>query len=91
MIEIKPKHTYARDAFTGALYEDPAPGRVDAVVCRRVEDYPDAIVPAGAALAWCARCRTLIAYDPTGPHGLRPRYCFQCWGIVPEPFIPPTR
>jgi hypothetical protein len=57
----------------------------DAVICRRVADFPAATPPASAAIAPCPKCGELIAYNPAGRHGDRPRECMQCHGVEPLP------
>lgn len=62
-----------------------APQRPDAILCRRLVDYPNGEAPAGADLDTCQKCSALVAYNPNGPHQDRPRICMQCGGIEPLP------
>jgi hypothetical protein len=58
----------------------------EAVICRRVADYPGSVPPAGAMVGRCLDCDASIVYDPRGPHpGVR-RICMQCARIQPLPF-----
>lgn len=74
---------YYREGWRGL--RPAAPGVPDAVICRRVVDYPDGQPPPAAALDTCTRCSALVAYNPHGPHVERPRVCMQCAGIAPLP------
>ena len=57
----------------------------DAIICRRVADYPHQVPPAGAVRGFCQTCGAVIAYNPKGPHQDRPRICMQCAQIQPLP------
>lgn len=66
---------------------EPSPGAApDAVVCRRLVDYPGFQVPRGGEIGTCGRCDQLVVFNPKGPHQDRPRVCMQCVGISPLPF-----
>jgi len=69
----------------GRFPKGPAP---DAVICRRVADYPNAQPPATATIGRCVHCHCAIAWNPAGPHQDAPRCCMQCVGIEPLPFEP---
>ena len=79
-----PGHFMGRDA-AGTLHDlgthaDAAP---DQVICRRVADFPSAIVPAGGLRAVCVRCGAAVVH--AGRFPAVPRVCMQCAGILPEP------
>lgn len=57
----------------------------DAVVCRRVVDFPRGIPPPAALVVACDRCGASVATNPNGPHRDRPRVCMQCAHIEPLP------
>lgn len=86
--DIMPDHYYARLTPGGPLVPAP-PGAVDKRVCRRVTDYPHGVPPARAAIAPCAECRALVAFNPHGPHLDKPPVCMQCCGIQPLPIEEP--
>lgn len=67
------------------LTED-APGEPDAVLCRRVADYPFGMPPSIAIIQTCVECQAPVARNPVGPHGDRPPLCLQCFGITPLPY-----
>lgn len=83
------------DVHGGKYYGVTAAGRMieigdvdrapDAVICRRVVDFPGALVPAGGAVAACTTCGASVVYNPAGPHQNRPRRCMQCAGVRPLP------
>jgi len=84
----KPGHYYGRLA-DGRLMEvsaeDVNHAAPDAVICRRVVDFPGRRVPDGALVAVCRDCQLLVAFNPVGPFLDRPRLCLQCAGIKPLP------
>ena len=83
-MKTKPGHYYGPDR-AGRFAELPA-GEPDAVLCRRVADFPDGKVPGtGAAVTTCADCGAPIVYATRGPHQWRPKICMQCGGIAPLP------
>lgn len=84
-IKTTPGRYYGRLTEDGPLVPA-APGTPDAVICRRVADYPGGVLPAGARMALCCQCGAGIAFNPRGPHQDRPRACMQCCGIQPLPF-----
>lgn len=84
-IPIKSGHYY-RQRTPGAQPEEVTAGPPDAVICRRVVDYPNARPPSAARLASCAGCGAIVAFDPAGPHLDRPRVCFQCAKMTPLPY-----
>jgi hypothetical protein len=57
----------------------------DAVLCRRVADFPHGTAPPGAHVEPCRSCGAPIAFNPAGPHRQAPRECLQCAGVVPDP------
>jgi len=57
----------------------------DAVICRRVVDFPEGRPPNGAKLQPCAECQAFIAYNPKGLHLDQRRICMQCAGVQPLP------
>jgi hypothetical protein len=62
--------------------------RPDIIVCRRVADFPDRVVPAGLSVAPCSSCDHAIAFDPSRfatPAPAPRRVCWQCAGFVPHP------
>lgn len=63
-----------------------APGEPDAVICRRVTDYPDGRPPSIALLQPCVECGAVVARNPAGPHADRPPLCMQCYGLAPLPY-----
>jgi hypothetical protein len=74
--------------YTPGGLEPSAPGRPDAWICRRLEDYPDGQAPAGAAVAACDRCGAALAYNPARAPQVpasTPRVCMQCARIEPLP------
>jgi hypothetical protein len=89
------------DVFGGRFYQREPGGRMreistpprppDAWICRRVDDFPDGILPAGAATTVCSRCGVAIAYNPgrvlTVPIDT-PQICMQCAHIEPLPIEP---
>lgn len=60
-------------------------GRVpDAVMCRRVRDFPNGRAPRGARIARCMGCGDFVAFNPeTFPDA--PRRCMQCCAVRPLP------
>jgi len=82
-MKTKPCHYYGR-TWDGRLIEA-LPSDPDAVICRRVADYPGGQPPAAATLTACRDCEALVAFNPTGPYLDRPRVCLQCAGIQPLP------
>jgi hypothetical protein len=71
---------------SGELVEvvPPAGADPDAWICRRVVDFPGAIVPAGAAVSICSRCEAPIVFNPAR-RVTAPKVCFQCADVVPLP------
>jgi hypothetical protein len=74
---------------TGQLEAAP-PGRPDAVICRRVVDFPGRQVPTGGAVGTCGECGAAVVFNPAGPHQDQPRICMQCASIRPLPITRPT-
>lgn len=81
---IKPGTYYGRVTHDGPLVPAPA-GTPDAVLCRRVVDFPEGRPPTGARIGICTMCGHDVAWNPRGPHPDQPRLCLQCGGIEPLP------
>jgi hypothetical protein len=60
-------------------------------ICRRRSDY-DIPLPADRHEAPCADCGEILVHDGFGPGPDVPtrRVCWQCVGITPLPFTPPS-
>lgn len=92
------------DVFGGAYYFRPYPGaRLERIgpelgdaapqawICRRVADFPNGILPAGAATTTCRRCGVAIAYNPGRVLSVpidTPQICMQCAHVEPLPIEP---
>lgn len=73
----------------GRFYQDgrEVPAQTpDVWVCRRLEDFPDAVPPIGARVCDCSECGKRIAYNPARKVRA-PKVCMQCAGITPEPIV----
>lgn len=67
------------DRATEVLPQEP-----DAVVCRRVVDWPvGKPLPPGTAFGTCVQCCAWVLFEAAGPHPEKPRVCQRCAGIVP--------
>ena len=77
--------------YTPGRGHQPAPAGIpDAVICRRVADFPHGRPPAGAAITDCVKCGVPIAYNPRGPHQDKPHVCMPCEHIQPLPIEDPS-
>jgi|KBSMisStaDraftv2_1062788.scaffolds.fasta_scaffold00291_29 hypothetical protein len=69
--------------------EPTGPGIPDVVICRRVEDFPNAEVPEGGIVTVCQDCQATIVTN-LAKYPDRPRICMQCARIQPLPIETPN-
>ncbi len=80
---VKAGEYYRRDGPDAPLVPA-APAVPDVIICRRLEDFPDAVVPAGGVVVACRDCGAPVVTN-LAKYPERPRICMQCGSIQPLP------